>query len=407
VVYNHFGPDGAYFHDIAPSVWTERHQTPWGAAINFDGPESHQVREFFIHNALYWIEEFNLDGLRLDAVHAIIDESPTHFLTELAERVRTTSGKRHVHLLLENEDNQAHWLTRSSDQAYLFTAQWNDDVHHVLHVAATGEANGYYDDYRDDADLLGRALAEGFAYQGEMMPYRSSPRGEPSGHLPPVAFVSFIQNHDQVGNRAFGDRISSVCPPKALRAIAATYLLLPQIPMLFMGEEWAAAQPFPFFCAFEGDLAKAVRDGRRQEFARFPEFSDPITREKIPDPIAEETFMSAKLAWNDLAKREHAEALSWYRRILDTRHTQIVPLLGQIRSAGKFRVVAKNAQVVRWSLDTLGAELVWEGNLTQALVPGFEPVIGQEIWHEGDTADRTALGAWSVRWTLVGTGIRA
>ena len=206
VVYNHFGPDGNYLSSYAPQFFTERHKTPWGAAINYDGKHSDPVREFVFQNALYWVSEFHMDGLRLDAVHAIIDESPRHLLEELAERVRSLEGERHVHLLLENEEKEASKLSREvNGEPRHYTAQWNDDVHHVLHVAATREDKGYYAEYLGDTDKLGRALAQGFAYQSEMMEYRGNPRGEPSAHLPPTAFVTFMQNHDQVGNRAFGE----------------------------------------------------------------------------------------------------------------------------------------------------------------------------------------------------------
>ncbi|HEX2738945.1 MAG TPA: malto-oligosyltrehalose trehalohydrolase, partial [Rubrobacter sp.] len=231
VVYNHFGPEGNYLPLYAPQFFTDRYDTPWGAAINFDGEGSEQVREFFIHNALYWLEEYNLDGLRLDAVHAINDASEKHFLDELAERVRQGPGReRHVHLVLENETKDVHYLRGPYD------AQWNDDFHHALHVTLTGEDASYYADYADKPlRHLGRCLAEGFALQNE-----------PSGGLPPGAFVSFIQNHDQIGNRAFGDRISHLAPLEAVRTAAEIYLLAPQIPMLFMGEEWAARTPFTF-----------------------------------------------------------------------------------------------------------------------------------------------------------------
>jgi malto-oligosyltrehalose trehalohydrolase len=226
VVYNHFGPEGAYIHTIAPEMFTDRHTTPWGMGINMDGPGARPVREFFIHNALYWIEEFHFDGLRLDAVHAIRDDSSPHILTELAERVRTAAPDRHIHLLLENEENAAHRLERREGGPEglnegdigprWYTAQWNDDVHHVLHVAATGEAQGYYGDYAGDTEKLGRALAEGFAFQGEMMAYRGHNRGEPSAALPPASFVAFIQNHDHIGNRPFSDRLTSLVAPEAV-----------------------------------------------------------------------------------------------------------------------------------------------------------------------------------------------
>ena len=273
VVYNHFGPEGAYLHAIAPQTFTDRHKTPWGAGINTDGRDARPVRDYFIHNALYRIEEFHLDGLRLDAVHAILDDSAKHLLEDLAERVRASAPERPFHLVLENEENEASRLVRGEDgRPRWYTAQWNDDVHHVLHVAASGEFNAYYADYHGDTEKLGRALAEGFAFQGKAMPYRGRVRGEPSGSLPPSAFVAFIQNHDQVGNRAFGDRLTHFAPDVAVRAVAATYLLLPQVPMLFMGEEWAAAQAFPFFADLDRNWQRrCARDGARN-LPAFPNF---------------------------------------------------------------------------------------------------------------------------------------
>ncbi len=292
VVYNHFGPDGNYLHLYAPDFFTERHKTPWGAAINFDGDTARPVRDFFIENALYWLEEFHFDGLRFDAVHAILDDSRRHILTELAETVRARLGAgRPIHLVLENDKNQARLLGPR-----LFTAQWDDDIHHALRVLTTGEIEGYYADYAErPAERLGRALAEGFAYQGDLSAYRGEARGEPSAGLPPTAFVSFIQNHDQVGNNAFGTRLARLAAPEIIRIAAAIYLLSPQIPMLFMGEEWGAEQPFAFFCDFGPELAEAVRQGRRREFAKFPAFRDAAARARIPDPCAATTFASAVL----------------------------------------------------------------------------------------------------------------
>ena len=271
VVYNHFGPEGNYLSRYAPQFFSTRHHTPWGAAINFDGEHSPSVREFFIHNALYWLTEFHCDGLRLDAAHAILDDGPLHFLAELAQRARAAVPDRQVHLVLENEDNEAHFLERDAPATRCST--WNDDAHHVLHAAASGDAEGYYGDYIGHTDRLGRALAQGFAFQGELMPYRGSPRGEPCSHLPPAAFVAFIQNHDQIGNRAFGERITVLAPAAAVRAIAAvSACCYRRIPMLFMGEEWHSASPFLFFCDFGAELGAAVAGGRRQEFARFQAF---------------------------------------------------------------------------------------------------------------------------------------
>jgi malto-oligosyltrehalose trehalohydrolase len=400
VVYNHFGPEGAYYGAIAPQFFTERHHTPWGAAINMDGGGSTTVRDFFIHNALYWLEEFHLDGLRLDAVHAIRDNTPRHFLTELAERVRAAIPDRHIHLVLENEANEAARLRRGrAGDPRWYTAQWNDDVHHVLHVAATGERTGYYADYLGNTERLGQALAEGFAFQGQHMPYRGRPRGEPSALLPPTAFIAFAQNHDQIGNRAFGERLVALTGPDACRAVAAVYLLLPQIPMLFMGEEWGARQPFPFFCDFEPDLAAAVRRGRREEFARFPEFRDAAARERIPDPTAEATFLSAKLAWGDLAHAPHAAALQWHRDILAVRRREIVPLLPAIRRGGSYRVLGDAAVAVRWEVGAAGA-LALDANLSRVGVRGFGAPAGRVIWQEGGIGDDGTFAPFTIRWSI-------
>lgn len=402
VVYNHFGPEGSYLHKIAPKFFTDRHKTPWGEAVNVDGQDAGPVRAFFIHNALYWIGEFHLDGLRLDAVHAIVDASPVHLLRELAERVRRAFPDRAIHLVIENEENQASRLVRdAAGHPRWYTAQWNDDVHHALHAAATGEASGYYADYRGQTERLGRALAEGFAFQGELMPYRGAPRGEPSADLAPTAFIAFAQNHDQIGNRAFGDRLTAIATPEAARAVAAVYLLLPQIPMLFMGEEWGAAQPFPFFCDFSPGLAEAVRTGRREEFARFPEFSAPETRERIPDPTAEGTFLSAKLAWADIGRQPHAEILAWHRRILAVRRAEIVPRLDEIRAGGTYQVLGTDAVVVRWPLKESGA-LVLAANLSATPAAGFPPIPGRVIWREGDAGEDGTFGPFAVRWFVDG-----
>ena len=403
VVYNHFGPDGNYLPGYAPKFFTDRHVTPWGAALNFDGQHGKPVREFVIHNALYWLEEFNLDGLRLDAVHAIVDDGERHVLDELASRARALRPR--VHLILENEENGAHYLERDENGAPMrFSAQWNDDIHHVLHTAATGEATGYYREYLGDTDKLGRALAEGFAFQGQTMEFRGSPRGEASGHLHPTAFVAFIQNHDQVGNRAFGERLGSLAPREAVRALAAVYILLPQIPMLFMGEEWNADQPFAFFCDFSGDLATAVRNGRRQEFAKFPEYQDEAMRERIPDPTAASTFEAAKLQWSDLTEDGHAGWLDFYRALLTKRRASIVPLLRQgTTGGGKYSVLGAGAVRVRWQFG-LQRQLLLTCNLSSRSV-GMTPAIaaesGETLWQEGTRSVDGLASPWFVRWCLV------
>ena len=394
VVYNHFGPDGNYLSLYAPQFFTERHRTAWGKAINFDGPMSRPVRDYFIQNALHWIEHYGFDGLRFDAVHAIVDDSPRHILGEISDRVRAVTTGRPIHLVLENEENEAHWLERE------FTAQWNDDVHHVLHTAATGEGYGYYKEYLGDANKLGRALAQGFAFQGETMHYRGSARGTASSHLPPRAFVAFLQNHDQVGNRAFGDRISTLASPEAIRAAAAIYLLLPQIPMLFMGEEWGAETPFPFFCDFEPGLGEMVRQGRREEFSRFPVFRDAAMRERIPDPQALQTFASAHLQWDDRQIEKHLQWLRWYRRILEVRAAKVVPLVSGICAAASYEVLAEGAVLVRWRTTPCGS-LTLAANLSGIPVSGFPQLAGEHIWREGSIEDEgRRLGPCSVIWSL-------
>jgi malto-oligosyltrehalose trehalohydrolase len=398
VVYNHFGPDGAYIHVIAPEAFTERHHTPWGAAID---TRVAPVREFFIHNALYWIQEFHCDGLRLDAVHAILDDGPRSLLAELAARVETSAPARQIHLVLENEKNESPLLTRDGRRPRHYTAQWNDDVHHALHVAVTGEAEGYYADYADRTDRLGRALAEGFSFQGEVTSYSGKPRGEPSGQLPPTAFVAFIQNHDQVGNRAFGERLSMIARDEAVRAAAAVYLLLPQLPMLFMGEEWAASQPFLFFCDFGTNLADAVREGRRAEFVRFPQFRDPAARKRIPDPMSEATFRSCKLDWSDLNREPHTEWLALYRHLLAVRRAEIVPLLRHIEHGGRFQVIGEEAVCVQWQLPD-GGEMAVAANLSAGEIIGFPPAEGRVIFSLGTFGQDGAFGAFAVRWSIRG-----
>jgi maltooligosyltrehalose trehalohydrolase len=389
VVYSHFGPEGNFLPLYAPDFFTSRRKTPWGDAIRFDGPNSRPVRDFFIENAEYWIEEFHLDGLRLDAVHAIKDDTRPDLLDELAERLRSRF-RRPVHLVLENESNDSRRLARHGGKADRYTAQWNDDIHHVLHVAATHESSGYYAAY-GGAELLGRALAEGFAYQGEMMAYRNARRGSPSAGLPPSAFVSFIQNHDQIGNRAFGERLNSLAPPEIIRALASVYLLAPQIPMLFMGEEWGAAQPFLFFCDFGGRLADAVRKGRREEFSRFPEFADSECVAEIPDPSAEATFLASKLDWS----RIDAGHLAFYRELLETRREYVRPLLPSIQHAGEARVLGEQAVRVSWRAGDL--RLVLDANLSTG--PVASPPLGARVfWRCGDSD--VGLGPWSVRWGI-------
>jgi 1,4-alpha-glucan branching enzyme/maltooligosyltrehalose trehalohydrolase len=398
VVYNHFGPEGNYLHVYARPFFSERHHTPWGAAINFDGPGSRTVREFFIHNALYWLEEYRFDGLRLDAVHAILDDSEPHILTELAERVHASvDPERRVHLVLENDANEARYLGHGH-----YAAQWNDDIHHALHVLCSGETDGYYADYAD-APLrhLGRCLAEGFAYQGEASAYRNRiARGEPSAQLAPQAFVSFLQCHDQVGNRAFGERITDIAPASAVRAAAAVYLLAPGIPMLFMGEEFAAATPFRFFCDFGDDLREAVTQGRRREFATFTRFADPAAQAAIPDPNRVETFLASRLDWGSLDEGAHADWLAYYRQLLQLRREVIVPRLpGTGGHAAAFEVSAAGGLRVEWRLGD-GSTLRLLANVSGDPISATAPSGTQVFATPAANAGPGRLAPWSVVWTL-------
>jgi malto-oligosyltrehalose trehalohydrolase len=406
VVYNHFGPEGNYLGFYAPQFFTDRHRTPWGKGINFDGPESRVVRDFFIDNALYWLNEYHFDGLRLDAVHAITDDSELHILAELADAVRKSLGQdRHIHLVLENDSNQSRYLRRSEGcQPQAYTAQWNDDVHHALHVLITGERDGYYCDYsKQPIDQLGRCLINGFAFQGETSLHRDSqPRGESTDGLPLTAFISFMQNHDQIGNRAFGERITKIADSSAVRAAAAILLLAPSPPMIFMGEEFGAETPFLFFCDFKGDLAAAVTAGRRDEFARFSRFTDPADRERIPDPNAVTTFEASRLNWNVITQPRHREWLGLYRQLLKLRRDRILPLLSTAcRVQADYEVRGNRGLTARWKFSdnsqlTLVANLRSE-SLSLLDVPD-KPILYANNQVSIDALQQGILPAWSVVW---------
>jgi maltooligosyltrehalose trehalohydrolase len=403
VVYNHFGPEGNYLDAYAPQFFTDRHKTPWGTAIEFDGPQSRMVRDFFIHNALYWLEEFHLDGLRLDAVHAIFDDSDPHILIELAEAVRTGPGReRTIHLVLENDNNEAHYLRRHEDGLPIaYTAQWNDDLHHSLHVIVTGETGGYYADYAvQPTAYLGRCLTGGFAYQGERSAHRNRPRGEPSHGLPLAAFVSFLQNHDQIGNRALGERISMLTEPHKLRVALSIVLLAPSPPLLFMGEEFRAGQPFPFFCDFGTDLANAVTEGRRRELSGLRNFTASV--EWIPDPNALGTQRSAKLDWDSLMIASHAEWLRLYRDLLAVRAREITPRLrGMPGREAHFALLDTNGLLVNWTLGD-GGRLTLIADLGDEAAPLLEVPAGR-LFYATDSMMSAALSQqavlpWSAAW---------
>ncbi|AIZ32659.1 malto-oligosyltrehalose trehalohydrolase [Pseudomonas parafulva] len=379
VVYNHFGPDGNFLPQYASTFFREDRQTPWGAAIDFRRPE---VREFFIQNALMWLCDYRIDGLRLDAVHAI---NQPDFLVELAARVReAVEPGRQVWLVLENEHNQAALLEQG------FDAQWNDDGHNALHVLLTDETEGYYEDYKDQPIAkLARCLGEGFVFQGQ--PNRKGePRGEPSGHLPPSAFVLFLQNHDQIGNRALGERLTRLCPPQALRAATGLLLLSPMIPLLFMGDEEGSCRPFLFFTDFHDELADAVREGRRAEFEHFAAFADPEKREHIPDPNALDTFTASHPAGKQVLAGWHG----LYHQLLHIRQRTLMPRLVGSRALGA-EVIGEKALTARWRLGD-GSELRIDLNLGPAAQPITLPGADSRLFDSSDNAHPdSTLAAYS------------
>lgn len=396
VVYNHFGPEGNFLDFFSP-LRTDRHTTAWGAALNFDDAGAGMIRDFVTVNALYWLNEFHADGLRLDAVHAIKDEGPKHLLQELAEKARAATDGRYIHLIVENAANQANWLKRKWDGTpWLYTAQWSDDIHHALHWLATGEANSYYADYAGQPHLLGRALAEGLSYQGERTA-TGAKKGEPVGDIPTTSFVSFIQNHDQVGNRPYGERLSRLASPRAINALAAIYLLAPPIPLLFMGEEWGSVRPFLYFIDASEDLAEKIRVGRRSEFNEVP--SGALPGGNPPDPFSEETFLASKLDWTELDSPANADRLRLYRKLIAIRHVEIIPRLqGMYNRTGRYELLAERALKVEWDLGD-GSILQLLANLDESPLDGVDIWGQHHLWLEGYTEGRR-LDPWGVLWTL-------
>ncbi len=393
VVYNHFGPEGNYLGRYAPAFFTEA-QTPWGSAIDYRVPE---VRAFAIENALYWLREYRFDGLRLDAVHAIAEPGEIAMLRDLsvaAGNLAAESG-RHIHLVLENDDNRASALdAEEGPPRGKYRAQWNDDYHHAWHVLLTKESQGYYSDYqRSPLHDIACALGSGFVYQGEASAHRGGQlRGEPSGNLAPTAFVSFLQNHDQIGNRPLGDRLESIADPKAVEAALAVTLLAPMIPMLFMGEEWGSKAPFPFFCDFKGDLAEAVRKGRHQEYAwAYAKYGN-----DVPDPLAKSTFQSAVLDWESCNGQAGQQRLALVQELLATRQREIIPRLAGA-AFGNADVADTGFLTATWRMGD-GATLQLAANLSSSeMAHKLGEATGTPIWG-GET--NGVIPPWSVFWRL-------
>jgi malto-oligosyltrehalose trehalohydrolase len=369
VVYNHFGPDGAYLHAYAPEFFEEERHTPWGAAIDFTEPA---VREFFIENALYWLRDYRLDGLRLDAVHQIIDPSPHHVLVELGERVRDAGLDRPVHLITEDERNEPELRDTGC-----YVASWNDDYHHSVHVALTGESEGYYAPFAHDpiGDLV-LALTRGHVEEGQPRHGKETRRGRPAGHLPWTAFVNSNQTHDQVGNRALGERLISLSDRRGVEVAHALLLTAPFVPMLFMGEEVGETAPFLFFCDHDGELARLTREGRAREFKDFLSFG-----EEVPDPNAKQTFEASRPFEGDADQMEHWRDLT--RRLLSLRAERIVPLMKSGR-AGPARVTRTGPRAISACWPFAKGELVARINLGSP--PDTTPTSEPEDFTLGDVA---------------------
>jgi maltooligosyltrehalose trehalohydrolase len=327
VVYNHLGPEGNYLRDYGP-YFTDRYKTPWGSAVNFDGPYSDEVRRYFLENALYWIRDFHVDALRIDAVHAMMDFSARPFLEELALAVQEEAALlgRRIYLMPESALNDTRLICSRELGGFGLDAQWNDDFHHALHTLLTGEKTGYYRDF-GCLRHLAKAYQEGYVYTGEPSAYRRRRHGRPSREIPAERFIVFSQNHDQVGNRIKGERLVNLVPFEALKLAAGVVLLSPFIPLLFMGEEYGEEAPFPYFISHsDPELIRAVREGRREEFASFGWQEDP------PDPNAEETFLAAKLNHKLRQKGKHEVLLNLYKELIRLRKK--LPALRRLSKEG-------------------------------------------------------------------------
>ncbi|PKO67444.1 MAG: malto-oligosyltrehalose trehalohydrolase [Betaproteobacteria bacterium HGW-Betaproteobacteria-16] len=397
VVYNHFGPQDNYLGAYAPQFFSKTNESPWGAALNFDGVGSGTVRDFFVHNAMYWLNEFRFDGLRLDAVHAIVDSNSSDVIDELSLRVRENTTGRHVHLILENENNERRRLA-ATPQPGRFDAQWNDDFHHALHVWLTGEEHGYYGDYAGDPlDLLSRALTHGFIFK-ETPRLASGRRAScvPAPAQPLPAMVNCIHNHDQSGNRAFGERLDRLVPPHAIEPALLLMLLSPSTPMLFQGDDFAADTPFLYFADWEGELREAVRQGRRREFCHSE--SDGLA---LPDPCSLETLQASVLPWARASEPQGLARQALVRAALQARRQWIAPRQTQLRTGGHLaRKVGATGLHVRWRYIN-GPELWLDINLGAQPVDNTAKEPGgkqQTVFALNREAQVIAWPAWSAYW---------
>lgn len=390
VVYNHFGPDGAYHRLFHPGFYAQHTKTPWGDGLNFDEIHSETTRAFFLENALHWLEEYHIDGFRLDATHTIQDAGPVHFLAEFAAVVhrRATQLGRVVRVVAEDERNLIKLTESTEVGGYGLDAVWADDFHHQIRRALAGDCHGYFADYTGASADIARTVANGWFYEGQHSPHHNAPRGTPTGGLARERFVVCIQNHDQIGNRARGERLNHQVPAERLRAASALLLLAPETPLLFMGQEWAATAPFQFFTDHNPQLGPLVSEGRRREFAHFPEFSEETARATIPDPQADETFLRCKLNWDERTLPAHAAMLRWYRRLLALRR--------EIRSQGLRCTVREDTGLIilGWSgagrLISVCVSLAGTGAC--AAVPGRLLLTSEDAEYAFESASPPAMG---------------
>lgn len=392
VVYNHLGPCGNYLQRFGP-YFTARYQTPWGEAVNLDGPESDEVRRFLIDNALMWLRDYRFDGLRIDAIHAIIDISAIHFLEQLAVEVDDLEVElgRHLVLIAESDLNDPRVIRSREQGGYGIDAQWNEDFHHALHSVLTGERDGYYHDFGTLADLA-KVLTEGLTYDGRYSPYRRRRHGRSAADLSGHRFVGCLQNNDQVGNRALGERTSHLLSPGQLKIGATLVMTSPFVPMLFQGEEWGAMPPFLYFTNHQdAELGEAVRRGRQHEFAEFGWNS-----EEIPDPQAEESCQRSKLDWEEPLKEPHRDLLQWHRSLISLRCRTRCLTSGYLGNTtidfdedARWLVMRRGSAVIACNFAESAQSIVCPAFLGRSIVLGSENSIeveGEEVFLPGHTA---------------------
>ncbi len=398
VVYNHLGPDGNYLAQFSNDYFTTRYSNEWGDALNFDGPRSAPVRELFIANAGYWVTEFHLDGLRLDATQTVHDGSSEHLLAALSRHVREVTRPKDVLLIAENEPQHARLVRSPRRGGYGLDALWNDDLHHAARVALTGHSEAYYTDYRGTPQELISAFRHGFLYQGQHYRWQRQSRGRPAPDLPGPAFVNFLQNHDQIANSAAGLRLDRLTTPGRLRAMTAAVLLAPGTPMLFQGQEFGASTPFVYFADHGGDLAEAVARGRREFLAQFPSIAAPESVERLPAPHDERAFERSKLDWSE--RDRHVEALALHRDLLRLRREDPV-FAAQDRAALEGAVLGDEAFALRWfdrSPDGAHGDRLLLVNLgrDRPLEPCPEPLLAPPPAPGGDPEQ---VGRWVLIWS--------